>query len=118
MSAEETTMYRAMAARCNFLGHNRPDIQDTVQECKERRDGCDYEEVVRIGMSPNGGYHRPEVLGFGKGYGLINTYSNSDWVGCLRVRRSTSGEVLCIGSCMIKQRTSTQKAICVVVGRG
>lgn len=42
---------------------------------------------------------------------VINAYSDSDWAGCLRTRKYTSGGALCIRSCMVKRRSSTQKAI-------
>ena len=115
MVGEEATRHRAMVARCNFLGCDRPDIQFAAKEasrwmskpCRE-----DQDKVTRIGKYLNGGLRRMEqVFPFGRDDSVICAYSDSDWAGCLRTRKSTSGGILCIGGCMIKHWSSTQKAI-------
>lgn len=48
---------------------------------------------------------------FGKDDGVVMAYSDSDRAVCLRTRKSTCGGVMFIGSCMVKDWSSTQKAI-------
>ena len=38
----------------------------------------------------------------------IDTYSDTDWAGCLRTRKSTSGGLLMLGKHLIKSWSSTQ----------
>lgn len=42
---------------------------------------------------------------------VIHAHSDSDWAGCLKTPRSTSGGVLLIGQCTINHRPPTQKAL-------
>ena len=43
-------------------------------------------------------------------------YSDSDWAGCRRTARSTSGGVLMLGSHLVKSWSSTQKSIALSSG--
>ena len=58
---EEATRYRAMVARCNFLGCDRPDIQYAAKEASRWMSSpCrgDMERIARIGKYLNGGFRR------------------------------------------------------------
>ncbi len=46
----------------------------------------------------------------------IDTYSDTDWVGCLRTRRSTSGGCLMLGRHLIKSWSSTQGPVSLSSG--
>ena len=48
--------------------------------------------------------------------GTCRAYSDSDWAGCKRTAKSTSGGVLMIGSHTIKTWSSTQKSITLSSG--
>ena len=43
--------------------------------------------------------------------GVIDVYSDSDWAGCLRTRRSTSGGVMMLGNGVVKTWSNTQTTI-------
>ena len=43
--------------------------------------------------------------------GVIYVYSDSDWAGCLRTRRSTSGGVMMLGNGVVKTWSNTQTTI-------
>lgn len=61
MVCEAATRYRAMVARCNFLGCDRPDLQYAKKEASRwMATPCheDFEKRVRIGKYLNGGYRR------------------------------------------------------------
>ena len=40
--------------------------------------------------------------------GIIDVYSDSDWAGCIRTRKSTSGGVMVLGNGVVKAWSSTQ----------
>ena len=42
---------------------------------------------------------------------MIDVYSDSDWAGCLRTRRSTSGGVMMLGNGVVKTWSNTQTTI-------
>ena len=46
----------------------------------------------------------------------IDVFADSDWAGCLRTRRSTSGGVACLGGVGIKSWSSTQPVIAMSSG--
>lgn len=115
MSAEEAARYRGMVARCNFQGCDRPDIQYVAKEpSRWMANPCqrDYEKVGRRGTYLNSGCLRlVQSIPFGKGCGVVMSYSASEWAGCLRARRSTSAGDLFIGSWIFKHALPTHKAI-------
>jgi len=43
--------------------------------------------------------------------GIIDVYSDSDWAGCIRTRKSTSGGVMMLGNGVVKTWSSTQTTI-------
>ena len=43
--------------------------------------------------------------------GLATCYTDSDWAGCPRTARSTSGGIVCLGSHMIKSYSRQQKTV-------
>ena len=47
---------------------------------------------------------------------MLRVYSDSDWAGCLRTRKSTSGGVVTLGGMAIKHWSSTQSTQALSVG--
>ena len=43
--------------------------------------------------------------------GKIETYSDTDWAGCMKSRKSTSGGCLMLGSPFLKSWSSTQGSV-------
>jgi len=48
--------------------------------------------------------------------GRVDTYSDTDWAGCLKTRKSTSGGCLMLGTHLIKSWSSTQSSISLSSG--
>lgn len=118
MSGEEAARYRAMAAQCNFLGCDRPDIQHMAKEasrCMSRHCQGDQGKTIRTGKYLNGGFRRVvQMRWFGRDDGVTSACSDSDCAGCLRARKSTSGGVFVkwvVWSSMVKHWPPSQKAI-------
>jgi hypothetical protein len=112
LSPSEATRYRATGARANFLAQDRPDVQFAAKEaCRDmsapkvtsqaklKRLARYLVEFPRLVWEFHEWQVQPENL---------ITYSDSDWAGCVRTRRSTSGGAATLGGCGLKTWSSTQ----------
>ena len=109
----EVTGYRARAARANYLAADRPDIQFAAKEAcrwmsKPTRLGNEgLKRLCRyLGGKPRLVFKYPLQVADG-----IECYSDTDWSGCLRTRKSTSGGCLMVGNHIIKTWSSTQPTV-------
>ena len=119
LSRDEAKHFRRVAARANYLGQDRPDIQCAVKEiCRE---------MSRPTTKGSGRLKRlarylvavPELkieFGCDGEEEWIDAFSDSDWVGCKSSRKSTSGGLLCWGGCLMKSWSRTQATIAISVG--
>ena len=72
----------------------------------------DMMRLERIAKYLNDGNKRIyQLFEWGKTGDKVKVFSDSDWAGCKRTRKSTSGGVVSIGGSVIKHWSSTQKAI-------
>ena len=107
----EVTSFRAIAARINFLGQDCPDLQFPAKEvCREmsaptRRSWDKMKKLARYLVHRRAVVYRYEWQEEGS---PIRLYTDSDWAGCRRTRKSTSGGVIMIGTHCIKSWSSTQ----------
>ena len=110
----DTTTYRAIAARANYLAADRPDLMYAVKELcrgmakpsrlhwhKLKRLGRYLVEHRRTLMKYEWQGHESEITG----------YSDSDWAGCRATGKSTSGGALMIGGHFIKGWARTQNHV-------
>ena len=94
MGKYNATMYRRIVARLNYLAPDRIDIQFAVKECARYMSAPrenHWTALVRIGRYLRG---RPRlVMKFGSQdeSSIATTFTDSDWVGCRRTAKSTSG---------------------------
>ena len=108
-----------MAATANYLGADRADIQHSTKElCRlmskpTRRAMAKLKELARYLKG------RPEVAlvyEFQYEPGCLTVYVDSDWAGCHRTRKSTSGGMICHGSHLVKSWSTTQGTIALSSG--
>jgi hypothetical protein len=115
----EGRQYRSLVARANYLSPDRPDIQYAVKElCRSMSDPSrgDMASLRRLARYL---IDRPRLIwrfDMQDNIGICRAYSDSDWAGCKRTAKSTSGGVLKIGSHTIKTWSSTQKSITLSSG--
>ena len=109
LDADWHTFFRGMAARANFLAADRPDMIFAAKEiCRFmakptnvalsalKRLGRYLKEHPRLVFK----FHRQEA-------DVINVHSDTDWAGCPRTRKSTSGGCLMVGNHVLKAWSST-----------
>ena len=114
LGGKEAHEYRALAARGNYLSPDRPDIQYAVKECCRGMSAPtrgDLKKLRRLGRYL---VERPRMIiefNYQKNEGTMYGYSDSDWAGCKRTAKSTSGGCMLLGGHCIKSWSSTQKSI-------
>ena len=119
LTGRDATSYRALSARANYLALDRTDIQYAVKEiCRGMSAPTkgDLRKLRRLGR-----YlieHPRVVIKYrtqGK-VGELQGYSDSDWAGCRRTAKSTSGGAIMKGGHYIKSWSSTQKNVTLSSG--
>jgi hypothetical protein len=119
LGAEDARDYRGVAARANYLALDRSDIQFSTKEvCRGMANPsvADKKKLKRLGRFL---VERPRVvMGFGWQGRMeeVSGYSDSDWAGCRRTAKSTSGGALMWGGHCLKSWSSTQKNITLSSG--
>ena len=96
----EHTRFRALAARADYLAADRPDCQFAAKEIC--RDMAAPTELSNTALKRLVRYLRlrPRLV-YSYAYqdsSELNAYSDTDWAGCVRTRKSTSGGCLMLGS--------------------
>jgi len=87
------TLYRGTAARANYLSADRPDLQFPAKEvCRFMAGPTDISLMAlkRLGRYLNDRRRLVFAYPFQKA-SAIQVYSDTDWAGCVRTRKSTSG---------------------------
>ena len=110
LPAEKVSPYRAVAARANYLAADRPDVQFSAKEaCRWMASPTEHglQSLKRLGRFLEG-KHRLVYHYNWQVCSHVDVYSDTDWGGCPRTRKSTSGGCLMMGSHLIKSWSSTQ----------
>jgi hypothetical protein len=114
LDAMAASDFRARAARANFMASDRPDVAFAVKElCRgmsapTNRDADALKRLSRYLLGrPRLVLHfewqvRPK---------LLEVFSDSDWAGCIRTRKSTTGGALMRGRHVLKTWSGTQATI-------
>ena len=111
---EEATSFRAIAARLNFLAMDSPDIMYPVKEiCREmtkpkRKSWKAIKRLARYMLGRRAAVWRYEWQAHQE---VLRVYADSDWAGCSRTRKSTSGGCILLGGHLLKAWSSTQRGI-------
>ena len=114
LNAEDTSKYRGIAARANYLAADRPDIMFPAKELCRRMSApteSDWARLVRLGRYLKGCPTVKMWYKLQKEQNFVQTYSDTDWAGCRRTRRSTTGGYTTLGSHVLKTWCKTQATI-------
>ena len=112
------TPFRAVSARGNFLSADRPEIQYATKEICRWMSAPTVAGVAalkRLGRYLVG--HQRLVFSYPwQEASSFEIYSDTDWAGCIKTRKSTSGGCLMMGSHLLKSWSSTQGLISLSSG--
>ena len=114
LTGSDATLYRAVAARLNYLAPDRPDIAFSVKEAARAMSApreSHMKLVKKLGKYLKG---RPRMVSKFKWQEMpefLTTFTDSDWAGCLKSARSTSGGIVCLGDHTIKTYCKQQKVV-------
>ncbi len=115
---ERSKVYQAGAARGNYMGMDRPETQYAVKECCRQMSQPTeraLRALKRLGRFVEG--HQRLVLSMPfQEHSPIDVYVDSDYAGCPRTRKSTSGGCTMMGGHLIKSWSSTQKSLSLSSG--
>ena len=118
LEAGMTIPFRGAAARCNYLSADRCDLQFGAKEiCRSMATPTllSWKALKRVGRYFCG---RPRLVYTYRQQELshIDTYVDTDWAGCVRTRKSTSGGAIMLGKHCIKHWSSTQPSVSLSSG--
>ena len=114
LSSKDATAFRAIAARINFMAVDRPDLQYCSKEasrCMAQPVGDDWTKLRRMGRYL---LHRGRVAHLYKWqapYDYFSVFVDSNWAGCPRTRRSTTGSAIMYGGCLLRSVSRTQSNV-------
>ena len=108
------TKYRALAARASDLAGDRTDLMYAVKEiCRSMANPTvgAWKEIKRLGRYLQGSARIAVKYPWQGEEQEIIGYRDSDWAGCRKTGKSTSGGALMVGSHLIKAWSRTQNHI-------
>ena len=114
----EGSRYRACVARANYLAQDRPDIAFAVKEaCRDMSAPTisSWEKIKRVVRYLRG---EPRVVYDYRWQGQedLTVYVDTDWAGCFKSRKSTSGGAIVRGTHLLKHWSTTQQTIALSSG--
>ena len=119
LNQTEATSFGALAARANYLAQDRPDIAFASKElCREfaKPSKSSYLKLKRLARYLLG---KPRLVwryDYQSPTKLLTVFVDTDFAGCHKTRRSTSGGCGMIGSHLIKAWSTTQTVIALSSG--
>ena len=96
LDGPRATEFRGIAARANYLAQDRPDKE--ICRTMSNPSVYDRRKVKRLARYPKGNPRLIHLYNWQEATSDLNGYSDSDWAGCRRTAKSTSGGALCVGS--------------------
>ena len=119
LSPADATMYRALAARCNYLSQDRPDIAFSSKElCREFSvpNKSSFQKLKRLARYLAGLPRLVYMHPWQQLPDVLDVYVDTDFAGCQATRRSTSGGAAMFGGCLLKHWSKTQTTISLSSG--
>ena len=114
LDAAGSKLYRSVAARLNYLSPDRPDISYAVKEAARNMSApteADLRRLRKIGKYLLGRPRLVSKFAYQEMPSKVTTFTDSDWAGCARSAKSTSGGAVCMGEHVIKTYCKQQKVI-------
>jgi len=116
----EVRSYRSAVARCNYLAADRLEIAFTTKElCRAMANPtmADAKAVARLIRFLKGLPRMVQQIPFeDRPPAMIEVYVDSDWAGCRKSRKSTSGGIVYFGGVAVRGWSSNQSVIALSSG--
>jgi hypothetical protein len=120
LTGAEASKFRRVAATANFLACDRMDINYSVKEICREMSAPTVGGLVKLRRLARYLVDTPELevmfASEGVDESVIDVYTDSDWAGCIKTRKSTSGGVMHFGGGLVKSWSSTQASVALSVG--
>jgi hypothetical protein len=116
---QEARQFRSLVARANYLSPDRPDIQYAVKKLCRNMSDPSRGDMANLRRLARYLIEKPRMIWSFAIQGAVciaRAYSDSDWAGCKRTAKRTSGGVLMIGKHCVKTWPATQKRITLSSG--
>ena len=115
LTASEATLFRALAARANYLAMDRPEIAFATKElCRffATPTKTGVEQLKRLIRYLAGAKRLVWHFGFqNTDVDTLTVFVDTDFAGCHVTRRSTSGGAACRGRHLVKHWSTTQSTV-------
>ena len=119
LQEKDARKYRELAARANYLAQDRPDIQFATKEVFRgmfQPTKGDLKKLRRLGRYLKSHPRTIMTYQWQRQQHSFQGCSDSDFAGCRRTAKSTSGGVIMAGGHYIKSWSSTQKTVALSSG--
>ena len=114
LEASEASTYRTVAATLNYLAADRPDIQFAVKEAARDMSAPRRSSWSLLKKLARYLRHRPRLVlkyDYHAEQARLTGYSDSDYAGCVKTRKSTSGGCIMAGGSLLKSWSKQQKVV-------
>ena len=119
LSDKEATTYRSLSARGNYLAMDRADLQFPVKELMRSMSSPhaeNQEKLKRVARYLVGCPRMAQEFPWQRRPETMTVYGDSDFAGCQRTRKSTSGGCAMWGRHTVKSWSKTQSIIALSSG--
>jgi hypothetical protein len=113
-----TRWFRSGAARANYLAMDRPEMAFATKELCRRMSAPTVADAAALRRVARYLVDEPRlVYAFAwQHHGSLRVFVDTDFAGCLRTRKSTSGGCAMLGSHLVKHWSTTQKVVTLSSG--
>ena len=114
LEGAEATEFRSLAALGNYISLDRVDVSFSVKELAQRMARPRAGDVPGLKRLARYLAEFPEcrsLFHWQSGPTEVSVYTDSDWAGCTRTRRSTSGGIILLGSHLVMHWSRTQQTV-------
>ena len=111
---KDATMFRGVAARCNYLSLDRPDLQYAAKEVCSEMSSPNSQSVTKLRGIAQLLYGKPRLIWMSVYQDQVKCLDicvDANWAACKRSRKSTSGGDAMPGQHCLKTRAKTQATI-------
>jgi len=116
---KEASQYRAIIARANYLSQDRSDIQSAVKElCRAMSEPThgNWAALKRLGRYLVNKTRMTICYGYQDKVNQVTIWTDTDFAGCAKTSKSTSGGVAMLGNHVVKTWCSTQAIVALSSG--